>query len=126
MLKPAYSKQFFNFKRRFLDGLPLAPTENKFSDSCFTLMNPSYFFDKNIITSYYYGLGGGRATKYLLSDGKLLPIENIEIDIESSKEFKATFWYSQKPFSDTLKCEDNMVRLPEEYEYREIIKEANN
>ncbi len=131
--KDGYDDLFFEYyglsgtgEKNVIDIYFFEPTENKFSDSCITLMNPSYFFDKNIITSYYYGLGGGSATKYLLTDGKLNPIESIEIYIESSKEFKATFSYSQKPFSDTLKCEDNMVRLPEEYEYRKIIKEANN
>lgn len=127
--KDGFDDLFFEYyglsgtgEKNLIDIYFFEPTKNKFTDTCFTLWNPSYFFDKNIITTYYYGNGGGSATKYLLSDGKFLPIENVEIAIEFSKDFKATFWYSQNPFSDTLKFVDTMMRLPKEYAYRRIIK----
>jgi len=131
--KDGYDDLFFEYygiagtgEKNIIDIYFFDPIENRYSDSCFSITNPSFFFDKDIITSYYYGLGGGRATKYQIINEKLELIECIEIDINSSDTFRATFWYSQKPFSDTLKYNDNMVRLPEEYKYRRVIKENIN
>lgn len=102
------------------------PSLNKFADSCMTLVNPSYFYNDDIISSYYYGLGGGQAHKYQIKNGRLDLIESIEIDIQPSDSFQVFFRYSKKPFTDTLIFTDNQVRLPEEYQYRRIIKKSLN
>jgi hypothetical protein len=99
------------------------PLRKDYSDSSFKLMNPSFFYDKNIITSYYYGNSGGNAEMYLVEKGEIHLIESIDIDIYSGKKFKVIFKYSQKPFQDTLTTTDTIVRLPTEYKYRAFISE---
>lgn len=108
-------------EKNVIDVYFYVPTKRKFSNEPFRLMNPNYFYDQNIITAYYYGLGGGTAFKYRIKNGKLDLVENIDLDINNSDGFEATLKYSQKPFKDTLIFKDNMVRLPEEYGYRPII-----
>lgn len=98
------------------------PENQKFADTCFTIMNPTYFYDKNLITAYYYGSGEGGAQKYQIINGKIELIESIALEINFHDEFEVIFLYSQKPFTDTIRVLDNMVRLPNEYKYRRIIK----
>jgi hypothetical protein len=97
------------------------PLRKEYSDTSFKLMNPSFFYDKNIITAYYYGVSGGSAEMYQIENGKFDLIEQIEIDIHSESNFEVFFNYSQKPFLDTIKTKDNLVRLPPEYKYCPLI-----
>ena len=129
--KDGFDDLFFEYyglsgtgEKNVIDIYFFEPGQNKYTETSLTLVNPSYFFTQNIITSYYFGLGGGSATKYQIANGKLEIIETIDINIDYSEEFQTTFRYTQSPFSDTLEYQDNMVRLPPEYRYRKIIQAA--
>lgn len=88
---------------------------NKLSSEPFALDNPSYY-ENDIITSHYYGMGGGSAVKYQIVEKQFIPIEKISINIDQHDTgIIVDFAYSQKPFDDTVHTSDFMVRLPREY-----------
>lgn len=89
----------------------------------YSFMNPAYFCDSGIITSHYWGNGGGWAEKYSVHDDSIELIENIDIKIFSD-QFKidsVVYFYTQSPFQDTIRVTDNMVQLPPEYTYEKLI-----
>lgn len=101
----------------------------KFLEEDYSFMNPAFYFDRGIITSHYWGNGGGFGEKYKVYNGNIDTIETIEIDIMPYypgpiKEVK--YIYSQRPFKDSIYVSDTIVQLPEEYIYRKIIKTDAN
>ncbi|MBI1183500.1 hypothetical protein GC194_04480 [bacterium] len=96
---------------------------DEFSDSCWQLKNPAFYPELGIITEYSYGLGGGTAAKYKLENGRITPIEIIDIAIQQLSEGQLTveYSYSFPNRNESLVFYDNRVRLPQEYDYRAII-----
>jgi len=91
-------------------------------------MNPYYDYESKILTSHYYGHGGGWAVKYKLEKGIFKEIERYCIDIRpngiESDKLVVNYLWSKCPFTDTLQwVEQNyFVELPEEYHYEKIVQ----
>ncbi len=96
----------------------------KYSDQIYSFMNPSFDYERRIITSHYYGLGGGSAFKMEVKNGMKDTVEYISFQIYESDQFDSVvYYYSQKPFKDTLRLTDNWVNLPNEYTYVPFLNE---
>jgi hypothetical protein len=84
--------------------------------------NPTFYFDKKIITCYYVGNGGGWAAKFKWKGLKLQTLEEFDIDVEWKKDgpifhIESIDHITKKKTSKTRK----MMTLPEEYNYYEYI-----
>jgi len=94
------------------------PKTKKYSENKSSFMNPSFDYEKGIITSHYYGLGGGSAFKMEVKNGIKDTLEYISLSIYESDQFDSVvYYYSQKPFKDKFRLMDNRVNLPNEYTY---------
>ena len=96
----------------------------KYMEEYKSFMNPSFHYDQGIITSHYWGHGGGFGVKYKVHNGVIDTLETININIipypqGSIKEVK--YIYSQRPFKDSTYVSDTMIQLPPEYTYQKII-----
>ena len=94
-----------------------------------SLVNPTFYFDKKIITSYYIANGGGSAWKYAWDGKKSKELEYYHLDINSTKQ-KLKVSYEVKNFltGKITKFIDTIVNLPEVYKYcgyQPIIKAYN-
>ncbi|MCH2226050.1 MAG: hypothetical protein MK066_14875 [Crocinitomicaceae bacterium] len=88
------------------------------------LANPAFYFDKGIITSHYWGHGGGYGAKYHVHEGQLDTLEWIDIDIFDYYGGIDSVVYQivKYPMMDTVRTIDTMVYLPPEYQYERLIK----
>ena len=94
-----------------------------YNDSCWTLWNPSFYYDQGILTEYYYGLGGGGASKYRIKDGQIRLIERIHMDITyENQKFLVYYEFYTNNLLDTISLIGNRIKLPNEYGYRKFIK----
>ena len=100
------------------------PKTKKYSGNSYSFMNPSFDYERGIITSHYYGLGGGSAFKMDVKNGIKDTVEYIFLNIYAADQFDSVvYYYSQKPFKDTFRYKDNRVNLPKEYEYVPFLNE---
>ncbi|MEO9531983.1 MAG: hypothetical protein ABJG68_07345 [Crocinitomicaceae bacterium] len=108
-----------------VDVYQFDPKTNKFSEKDYSFMNPSFYFDRGIITSHYWGNGGGYGEKYKVHNGIIDTLEKIDIDILPYRPGpikEVNYTYSQHPFKDSIYVSDTLVQLPLEYTYRKIIE----
>lgn len=98
----------------------------KLIEEPFSIMNPAYYYDSGILTSHYYGNGGGSAIKFQIQKGKIDTLEYIDIDIQNNDKnrnrIKVDYFYTNYQLKDTFSLTDDCVRLPYEYRYEKLIK----
>lgn len=107
------------------------PKLKTYSEDDFSVMNPYYDYDAGILTSHYYGHGGGYAIKYKIENGTIEEIEKYDINITQNEDRyngvkEVRYVYSKLPFKDTLEWIDSnviqqIVKLPNEYHYEKMI-----
>jgi hypothetical protein len=101
-------------------------TTKQFKEETISFMNPTFYYEQNVITSYYVGHGGGYATKFKVENGNFIPKEEISIDINDYYEdIFIKYEIEDLEKSTNIKLSDTMMYLPQEYsyyDYNEIIK----
>jgi hypothetical protein len=93
------------------------------------LANPTFYFNKKIVTGYYIAVGGGNATKLKWSGLSLDTLEFIEVEtiLKPTLRFKINSknYVTKKMTSKTAE----VVNLPKEYNYfnyKPIIKKNSS
>ena len=86
------------------------------------IANPTFYFDKKIITCYYVANGGGWAAKFKWKGLQLQTLEEIEVYVERTKDGPT---FRIEAFDHVTKRKTSkitrMVDLPDEYNYFEYI-----
>ncbi|WP_162902816.1 hypothetical protein [Taibaiella koreensis] len=106
-----YGATIFLFDRR----------KNQFRHQRINLPNPTFYFDRKIITAYYVGLGGGYAYTLQWKGAHLDTLEYIDAVIHNKRE-GFTFSFERRDAITghiTHSAVDNMIDLPPEYRYAE-------
>lgn len=82
------------------------------------LANPTFYFNRKMVTGYYIGNGGGHAAKLKWNGLKLDILESIEIDIkrQGNSMVCKTIAYDHKTRKTTSAVFDKVV-LPADYRY---------
>jgi len=101
------------------------PFRNKFKESeqLSNLANPTFYFNKKIITGYYVANGGGYATKMKWDHSKFDTLEYIDIEVNNSVKDHPVFtlssynYVTKKRQVKTLSVMD----LPKEYNYWDYV-----
>lgn len=101
------------------------PSQNKFKEceQLSGLANPTFYFDKKIVTGYYVANGGGHATKMKWNDFKLDTLEYIDIDVDNSVNGHPKFTlisYNYVTKKRKVKILSTM-KLPDEYNYWQYV-----
>jgi len=101
------------------------PFHNKFKESeqLSDLANPTFYFNRKIITGYYVANGGGYATKLKWNHLKLDTLEYIEIETNNSVKNRPLFTLSSYNYVTKKRKVKTLsaMKLPEEYKYWDYV-----
>ncbi len=81
------------------------------------LVNPTFYFKKREVVSYYIASGGGEAKKQKWNGIKLKLIENIVVDVDSKTGLEFSFTQKNHLTGKVTKWKATEMVLPKEYNY---------
>ena len=126
-----YSDLFFEYYAEAGTGVKFRvdvyefnPETGKYKEEDYGYMNPAFYYDRGIITSHYWGNGGGYGAKFQVKNGIIDTLEWIDIDIFAPDRTIDSVVYICKQFENMsiTRVTDTMVYLPSEYTYQKMVK----